>query len=181
VTQPYCPVQPAGGFCSESTPCNSIFIFVGKLDDRTGLSCRPFAHFGEIMRKVLGFVLLMWGCSGPSAKAPVLPEHVAPSWTRSTVQPIEASQLPMLLQSAGIKQGWKTEYRSAGGALARVETYAIRSNTQGLDLVQRWQPVRDHAQFYTDHYLLNVSWEQAQHDELASLVRSLPKMVEGQP
>jgi hypothetical protein len=61
-----------------------------------------------------------------------------------------------------------------------VDAYAVLTSTQGLDLVQRWRPERDNAQFYTDHYLLNVAWQQAKHDELAALVRSLPKLVEGQ-
>jgi hypothetical protein len=87
-------------------------------------------------------------------------------------------QFPALVRSAGITQGWQTEYRTADGAVARVDAYALRSNTQGLDLVQRWRAEPNNAQFYTDHYLLNVAWQKAKHDELATLVRSLPKLVE---
>ena len=130
------------------------------------------------MRSYLILAVLLGGCGG-GTKEPVFPASVAPNWTRSAVHPIDASQFPALIQSAGIKQGWQTEYRAPDGAAARVDVYAIRSNTQGLDLVQRWHPERDNAQFYTDHFLLNVAWQQAKHDELASLVRSLPKLVEG--
>ncbi len=91
---------------------------------------------------------------------------------------MDASQFPPLVRSARIEHGWHTEYRSSDGAVAQVEAYAIRSSTQGLDLVQRWKPERDNAQFYTEHYLLNVEWTQAKHDELAALVRTLPKLVE---
>lgn len=125
-------------------------------------------------------VLIMAGCGGSATKEPVLPANVAPSWTRSAVRPMEALQFPALVQSAGIKQGWQTEYRAADGAVARVDVYALRSSAVGLDLVQKWRPERDNAQFYTEHFLLNVAWQQAQHDELAALVRSLPKLVEGQ-
>jgi hypothetical protein len=128
---------------------------------------------------LLSLALLLAGCSGaPTAKAPAFPEKVDPGWTRSAVQPIDTAKFPPIIQSAGIKQGWQTEYKNAGGAVARVDAYAVRSNTQGLDLVQRWRPERDNAQFYTEHYLLNIAWQGANHDELASLVRSLPKLVE---
>jgi hypothetical protein len=93
---------------------------------------------------------------------------------------MDESQFPALIRSSGIGRGWQTEYRGADGAVARVDAYAIRSNSQGLDLVQKWRAERDNAQFYTDHFLLNIAWRQAKHDELASLVRSLPKLVEGQ-
>jgi hypothetical protein len=96
------------------------------------------------------------------------------------VHTVDAAQFPALVRSAGLKQGWQTEYRAADGATARVDAYAIGGSAVGLDLVQRWRPERDNAQFYTDHFLLNVAWQKAQHDELASLVRSLPKMVEGE-
>lgn len=93
---------------------------------------------------------------------------------------MDASQFPSLVRTSGIERGWRTEYRAADGATAVVSVYAVQSNTQGLDLVQKWRPERDNAQFYTDHFLLNIAWRQAKHDELASLVRSLPKLVEGQ-
>jgi hypothetical protein len=133
------------------------------------------------MRRIgLALLVMLCGCGGAATREPSFPVTIAPGWTRSPVQPIEASKFPPLIQSAGIKQGWQTEYRTNDGAVARVDAYAVRSNTQGLDLVQRWRPERDNAQFYTDHFLLNVAWQQAKHDELASLVRSLPKLVEGQ-
>ncbi len=131
------------------------------------------------MRRVLWLAVVLVGC-GSGTKEPVFPATVAPGWTRAAVRPIEASQFPPLIQSAGIKKGWQTEYRAQDGAVARVDAYAIASSANGLDLVQRWRPERDNAQFYTDHFLLNVAWQQAKHDELAALVRSLPKMVEGQ-
>jgi hypothetical protein len=130
------------------------------------------------MRRLLLLTVMLVGCGGV-AKEPVFPETVAPGWTRSAVKTMDAASFPALLRAAGIKKGWETEYRTAGGAVAKVDAYAIQSNTQGLDLVQRWRPERDNAQFYTDHFLLTVAWQKAQHDELASLVRSLPKLVEG--
>jgi hypothetical protein len=132
------------------------------------------------MRRLLIVAVMLIGCSGSAVKEPIFPETIAPAWTRSSIRSIAASEFPPLIQSAGVQKGWQTEYRAKDGAIARVDAYAIRSNTQGLDLVQRWRPERDNAQFYTDHYLLNVAWQQAKHDELASLVRSLPKLVEGQ-
>ena len=128
----------------------------------------------------LSLALLLPGCGGAGSREPLFPASVAPGWTRSEVHPVEASRFPPLVRSAGIDRGWQTEYRSSDGGVARVDAYAVRSNTQGLDLVQRWRPERDNAQFYTDHFLLNVAWQGAKHDELASLVRSLPKMIEGQ-
>jgi hypothetical protein len=130
------------------------------------------------MRGVLFLAIVLAGCSG-GTKAPVLPADVAPGWTRSEVHAMDASQFPPLIRSAGITQGWQTEYRAHDGAMARVDAYAIRYSAQGLDLVQRWRPERDNAQFYTDHFLLNIAWQNAKHDELAALVRSLPKIVEG--
>jgi len=125
--------------------------------------------------------LLLIGCSsGSSVREPVLPEKIAPDWTRKKVEPLETAKFPAVLQTANVQRGWQTDYRTADGATVHVDAYAIRSNTQGLDLVQRWRPERDHAQFYTDHFLLNVAWQGAKHDELAALVRSLPKIVEGQ-
>jgi len=41
----------------------------------------------------------------------------------------------------------------------------------------RWRTDRNNTQFYTDHFWLNVAWQKARHDELVSLVRSLPKMI----
>jgi hypothetical protein len=120
------------------------------------------------------------GCGGTVARQPSFPASVAPSWTRSDVRKIDAAKFPAIVNSAGIKQGWQTEYRAADGAVARVDAYAVRSNSQGLDLVQRWRPERDNAQFYTEHYLLNVAWQNAKRDELAALVRSLPALVEKQ-
>lgn len=93
---------------------------------------------------------------------------------------LAGSQFPEVLHGSGIDKAWETEYRAADGAIAVVDVYAVRSNTQGLDLVQRWRPERDHARFYTDHFLLNVGWRDAKHDELAALVRSLPKLIEQQ-
>ena len=135
------------------------------------------------MKKLVAILpLLLMSCSQTAAtKEPAFPEKVAPNWTRSAVQPIDPAKFPPIIQSAGIKKGWQTEYQAADGATVRVDAYAIRSNTQGLDLVQRWRPERDNAQFYTDHFLLNAAWQKANHDELAMLVRSLPKLVEGQP
>jgi hypothetical protein len=127
--------------------------------------------------RLLVTVVLM-GCSG-GPREPVFPEKIAPGWTRSGVHPLIASQFPKLLRDSGIGQGWEAEYQSADGAVAVINVYAVQSNTQGLDLVQRWRPERNQAQFYTDHFVMNVAWQQAQHDELASLVRSLPKLVEG--
>jgi len=132
------------------------------------------------MRRVLLLAVVMLGCGASKSKEPVFPATVPPGWTRSAVQAMDAAQFPQLIRSAGIEHGWQTEYRTTGGAVARVDAYAIRSNTQGLDLVQRWRPERDNAQFYTDHFVLNVAWQQAKHDELASLVRLLPKMIEGE-
>lgn len=132
------------------------------------------------MKRILLIAVLLTGCGGSPAKEPAFPATVAPTWTRVEIHPIQPSQFPPLVQSAGITQGWQTEYQTPGGAIARVDAYAVKSNTQGLDLVQRWRPERNNAQFYTDHYLLNVAWQKAPHDELASLVRSLPKLVEKQ-
>jgi len=127
------------------------------------------------------FALLLIGCSsGSSVKEPSFPEKIAPDWTRSTVQPLDAAKFPPIVQTAKIQRGWQTDYRSGDGATVHVDAYAVRSNTQGLDLVQRWRAQRDNAQFYTDHFLLNVAWHGAKHDELASLVRSLPKLIEAQ-
>lgn len=112
-------------------------------------------------------------------KEPVFPESIPPAWTRSAVLSLNASQFPRLLRESGIERGWETEYHAADGAIAVIDAYAVLSNTQGLDLVQKWRVERNNAQFYTDHFLLNVAWQQAKHDELASLVRSLPKLVEG--
>lgn len=123
---------------------------------------------------------LLLSCSGTRSKEPTFPATVPPNWTRSTVHPMDPSQFPPIVRDAGIKQAWQTEYRAADGAVARVDAYAIRYSAQGLDLVQRWRPERDNAQFYTEHFLLNITWQQAKHDELASLVRSLPKLVEGE-
>ena len=95
------------------------------------------------------------------------------------MRPLDKAQFPSLLRNRGIDRGWETEYRAADGAVAVIDAYALQSNEQGLDLVQKWRAERNHAQFYTDHFLLNVAWQQAKHDELASLVRSLPKLVEG--
>ena len=131
------------------------------------------------MRIVVVLCLILTACSKPP-KDPVFPESIAPGWTRAAVKPMDASQFPPLIRKNGIERGWQTEYRASDGAVARVDAYAVRSNTQGLDLVQKWRPERDNAQFYTDHFLLNVAWQQAKHDELAALVRSLPKLVEGQ-
>jgi hypothetical protein len=136
-------------------------------------------HAGKLMRAILLLSVMLLGCGSWVTKEPAFPAKVAPGWTRSAIHSIEATQFPPQIRSAGITQGWQTEYRAADGAVARVDAYAVRSNSQGLDLVQRWRPERNNAQFYTDHYLLNVAWQQANHDELASLVRSLPKLVEG--
>jgi len=95
------------------------------------------------------------------------------------VHSINAPQFPRLLRESGIERGWEAEYHSNDGAVAVVNVFAVQSNTQGLDLVQKWRPERNNAQFYTDHFVLNVAWQGAKHDELASLVRSLPKLVEG--
>jgi hypothetical protein len=132
------------------------------------------------MRILLLLAVVLAGCGSGGPKDPVFPATVAPGWTRSEVKSLDAASFPALLRAAGVKQGWETEYRTGGGAKAQVDAYAIQSNTQGLDLVQRWRPERDHAQFYTDHFLLNIAWQNAGHDELASLVRTLPKLVEGQ-
>jgi hypothetical protein len=132
------------------------------------------------MRLVLVLAVVLMGCGGARTKEPAFPATVAPGWTRSAVHSINASQFPPIIRDAGIKQAWQTEFRAPDGATARVDAYAIHSSTQGLDLVQRWRPERDNAQFYTDHFLLNVAWQQAKHDELASLVRSLPKLIEGE-
>jgi hypothetical protein len=130
---------------------------------------------------LLAVALALAGCSGGStAKAPAFPEKMEPAWSRSAVQPMDAVKFPAIAKSAGIQQAWQTEYRSPDGAVVRVDAYAVKSNTQGLDLAQRWLKERDNAQFYTDHYLLNVAWQGAKHDELASLVRSLPKLIEQQ-
>jgi hypothetical protein len=131
------------------------------------------------MRTVLlAVAIILLGCSrGP--KEPVFPESIAPAWTRLAVHSINVSQFPHVIRESGIERGWEVEYRGADGAVAVIDAYAVRSNTQGLDLVQRWRPERNNAQFYTDHFLLNIAWQQAKHDELASLVRSLPKLVEG--
>ena len=123
--------------------------------------------------------MVLAGCGSSAVKEPAFPASVAPGWTRSDVHKLDASQFPPIIHEAGIQQGWETEYRSPDGAVARVDAYAIRSSANGLDLVQRWRPERDNAQFYTDHFLLNVAWEKAKHDELAELVRTLPKVVEG--
>jgi hypothetical protein len=131
------------------------------------------------MRRIVLLAVILLCCSR-APKEPVFPESIAPGWTRASVHSMDASQFPPLIRSSGIERGWQTEYRAADGAVARVDAYAVLSSTQGLDLVQKWRPERDNAQFYTDHFLLNVAWQQAKHDELASLVRSLPKLVEGQ-
>ena len=131
------------------------------------------------MRRLLLVALVLTGCAGTVAKEPNFPASVPPGWTRSAVQAIEPAKFPALVQSAGIRQGWQTEYRASDGAVARVDAYAVRSETQGLDLAQRWRSERDNAQFYTEHYLINVAWTQAKHDELVALVRTLPKLVEG--
>ena len=122
--------------------------------------------------------LALLSCSH-APKEPIFPATIAPGWTRSAVHSLEKAQFPTLLRNNGIERGWETEYRAADGAVAVIDAYAVQSNTQGLDLVQKWRPERNNAQFYTDHFLLNVAWQQAKHDELASLVRSLPKLVEG--
>jgi len=132
------------------------------------------------MYRVLMVAVVLFGCGRATSKEPAFPLNVAPGWTRSDVHTIDPARFPQLIQSAGIKHGWETEYRATDGGVARVDVYAVRSNTQGLDLVQRWRPERDNAQFYTDHYLLNIAWQGAKHDELASLVRSLPKLIESQ-
>ena len=124
----------------------------------------------------LAAVLLMAGCGGQEAKEPAFPASIAPAWTRGAVQPIASGQLPAIVSAAGLVHGWQTEYR-AGVAVAKVEAYALRNSAQGLDLVQRWKPQRDNAQFYTEHYLINIAWSGTKHDELAALVRSLPKAL----
>ena len=131
------------------------------------------------MRRLVVLAVMLLGC-GRAPKEPVFPESIAPGWIRGLVHPMDSAQIPPLIRNSGIERAWQTEYRAADGAVARVNAYAVRSNTQGLDLVQKWRPERDNAQFYTDHFLLNVAWQQAKHDELATLVRSLPKLVEGQ-
>jgi len=125
---------------------------------------------------LLGATLL--SCSR-APKEPIFPESIPPGWTRSAIHSLSASQLPRLLRESGIERGWEAEYHATDGAVAIIDAYAVRSNTQGLDLVQKWRVERNNAQFYTDHFLLNVAWQQAKHDELASLVRSLPTLVEG--
>jgi hypothetical protein len=112
-------------------------------------------------------------------KEPVFPESIPPGWTRSAVHTLNAAQFPKVVRDSGIQKAWEAEYHTTDGAVAVADVYAVQSNTQGLDLVQRWRPERNNAQFYTDHFLLNVAWQGAKHDELASLVRSLPKLVEG--
>jgi hypothetical protein len=132
------------------------------------------------MRRILVAVLVLAGCGGGRVKEPAFPASMAPGWTRGAVRAMDAAQFPPLIREAGIKQGWETEYRAADGAVARVDAWGLKASAQGLDLVQKWRPVRDHAQFYTEHYLLDVGWEKAGRDELAVLVRGLPKMVEGE-
>jgi hypothetical protein len=92
---------------------------------------------------------------------------------------LDAAQFPRVVRENGIDKGWEAEYRAADGAVAVVDVYAVPSSAQSLDMVQRWRPERNNAQFPTEHFLLNVAWQGASHDELASLVRSLPKLVEG--
>jgi hypothetical protein len=132
---------------------------------------------GHRLKPVL-LVLALLSCNH-APKEPIFPTTIAPGWTRSAVHSLDKAQFPTLLRNSGIEQGWETEYRAADGAVAVIDAYAVQSNTQGLDLVQKWRPERNNAQFYTDHFLLNVAWQQAGHDELASLVRTLPKLVEG--
>lgn len=122
--------------------------------------------------------LLLIGC-GQAPVEPVLPPGIPPSWTRGPVHALIPDQLPKIIRDARLDRGWETEYRASDGATAVVDVYGLRSSAQGLDLVQRWHPERDQAQFYTEHFLLNIAWQKAPHDELAALVRSLPKLVEG--
>jgi hypothetical protein len=130
------------------------------------------------MRKLLLFTAFLMAC-GSSSKEPVFPASIPPNWTRSAVHAIEASKFPPIIRDAGVKQAWQTEYQAADGGKARVDVYGIPP-TMGLDLVQRWRPERDNAQLYTEHFLLNVAWEKAKRDEIGSLVRSLPKLIEGE-
>jgi hypothetical protein len=132
------------------------------------------------MRRIsMAACLWMAACGGAGVRPPELPASVAPDWTRGAVETVSAGQFPELLRSAGVKQGWRTEYREADGTSAVVDVYGLRSSAQGLDLVQKWHPRPENAQFYTEHYLLNIAWTQgAKRDALAALVRSLPKLVE---
>lgn len=130
------------------------------------------------MRIAVLVAVVLVGCSR-APQEPVFPETIAPGWTRSAVHPLDRNHFPPLLRDGGVERGWETEYHASDGAIAVVDVYGIASSTQGLDLVQKWRPERDKAQFYTEHFLLNVAWQEAKHDELASLVRSLPKLVEG--
>jgi hypothetical protein len=132
------------------------------------------------MRRILVAALVLAGCGGGRVKEPAFPANVAPGWTRGEVKVVEAAKFPALVRAAGITQGWETEYRAADGAVARVDAWGLKASAQGLDLVQKWHPARDRAQFYTEHYLLDVGWEKAGRDELAALVRGLPRMVEGE-
>jgi hypothetical protein len=131
------------------------------------------------MRIVALVAVVLLSCNR-APKEPVFPESIPPGWTRSAVHSLDKAQFPSLLRNSGIERGWETEYHAADGAVAVIDAYAVQSSTQGLDLVQKWRTERNNAQFYTDHFVLNVAWQQAKHDELASLVRSLPKLVEGE-
>ncbi len=137
------------------------------------------SRVGELMRRAIAMAVMLAACSRPP-KEPSFPGSIAPSWTRSAMHSLPESQFPRVVRDSGIHRGWEAEYRASDGAVAIVSAYAVQSNTQGLDLVQRWRPERNNAQFYTDHFVLNVAWREAKHDELAPLVRSLPKLVEGQ-
>jgi hypothetical protein len=129
------------------------------------------------MRKAVFVVLVLTACGG-GVREPEFPASVPPGWTKSAVKAMDVAQFPELVRNAGVSRAWQAEYREPDGASARVDVYAIRSGTQGLDLVQRWRPEKDNAQMYTEHYLLNVAWQQAKRDDVASLVRSLPKLLD---
>ena len=108
----------------------------------------------------LSSVLILFGCARKSG-APELPESASFGWQLKSVR------------ETGPK-AWRAEY--VGPGLAHVDVYETAT---GLDMWQKWKPVKDTVTFFNTRYFVVVSWEKVEKEPLHALVSLLEKRLAG--
>jgi hypothetical protein len=113
----------------------------------------------------------------PAAELPpnLFPENAAGGWRRISMSDLPASESPDPVPRTAVDRLVTASYNGPGKLDARV--YALSSEADSLELMQRWRPSADTVFFNQGRLFVVIKWQSADRKLLQEFVTELEKRL----